>query len=124
MPERFERDHHLPPLPPANVTIETLYALVVSMHEAIQRRDAMHSQRIADFTGELARMRQEQADLLEAWRTSKNVVAFVKSIVVLGAAIGACWLALEKIRALPTVTGVAIHHAVDHVLAALSLTRK
>jgi hypothetical protein len=123
MPDRHEY-HQLPPIAPANITVETLYALVVAMNEGIQRRDALTAQRLAEYTGEIARLRAEQADLLEAWRTSKNVVAFVKAMVVLGAAIGTCWLAIEKIRDLPAVTGAVVHNAVDHVLTVLSLPRK
>jgi hypothetical protein len=80
-----------PSIPPESATNGQLLMILQSMHAQASVQGANLS-KLAD---EVKTLRDEQADLLEAWRTSKNVVRFVRVTATLAGIVLGSWAAFR-----------------------------
>lgn len=92
------------PIAPENVTLGQLYLLIVEQKHEI----AVQGRRIEDLTGEVAlarretdRARQETSELLQAWRSGKGVLTFLKLLGALSTAGLAIWGIWSLIKGAP-----------------------
>jgi hypothetical protein len=92
------------PIAPENVTLGQLYLLIVDQKHEI----AMQGRRIEDLTGEVAlaraetdKARRETSELLDAWRSTKGVLTFLKLMGALSTAGLAIWGVWSLMRGAP-----------------------
>lgn len=74
----------LPILPPSDVTPQQLYVLIAQMNLRITAQNE-----------EIAELRESVKDLADAWKAASTLIAFVKLIGALAAAVAAVWGAVK-----------------------------
>ena len=74
--------HDFPQIAPEVVTPGQLLMILQSMHA----QQAVQIANVTSLRAELQQVRAEQAELVEAWTSAKNVVRFVKMLAAVGAA--------------------------------------
>jgi hypothetical protein len=81
--------HDFPNIAPEVVTPGQLLMILQSMHA----QQAVQIANVTSLRQELQQVRAEQAELVEAWTSAKNVVRFVKMLAAVGAAVAflAAW---------------------------------
>lgn len=73
-----------PQIAPEVVTPGQLLMILQSMHA----QQAVQIANVTSLRSELQQVRAEQAELVAAWSSAKNVVRFVKMLAAVGAAVG------------------------------------
>lgn len=84
-------DRDFPHIAPEAVTPGQLLMILQSMHA----QQSVHVANTASLRAEVEQLRADQKDLLEAWRTSKNVVRFVRVVSMLAVGVAGAWAALK-----------------------------
>jgi hypothetical protein len=84
-------DKAFPQIPPEQVTPGQLLMILQSMHA----QAAVHLANTASLKQEIEQLRADQRDLLEAWRTSRNVLRFVRLTAGFGLAVAGAWAAFK-----------------------------
>jgi hypothetical protein len=92
------------PIAPEHVTLGQLYLLIQEQ----RHENAVLSQRVVDLTGEVAMARKEtaeaknqMAELLDAWRSGKGVLTFLKLLGAIATAFLAIWGVWSLMRGAP-----------------------
>ena len=84
----MDEDLQLPDIPPDNISPQQVYMLLLAMHT--QQTMLFRSQR--DQGAQMASLRADQKDMLEAWRAAGNLMRFIKLIAGVATAIGVLWM--------------------------------
>lgn len=89
--DRMPIDRDFPHIPPESVTPGQLLMILQSMHA----QQAVHLANTNRLREKVDQLQADQKDLLEAWRTSKNVLRFVRLVSMLAVGVAGAWAAVK-----------------------------
>lgn len=72
-----------PAMPPENISPHQLYALMLSIHS----QSALTVKAVNDLTRRVEVIAQDQAGMVETWKTASGVLKFIKGLGALGTAL-------------------------------------